>query len=147
MRLSVLITTIILFHSKESNIITEGMVISSQRDMHSPYIFQVCENKDCLKQFPPAAGVDGLFQVISDLIHPKAVHIVLQRSGCLSQCGKGPNICVSSKLKSSNTFFGVKDAYVACGILQDECNMEISPLLIAAVEVMSQAHRGGWLCF
>lgn len=141
MRLSVLMS-IILVQSKESIFITEAMVVSSHHcDSSSQYIIKVCENKNCLKQFPVAAGVDGIFQVLSDLIHPQASNIVLQSSGCLSQCGRGPNICVTSKQKSS-IFFGVKDAYIASSLLKDECNIEISPLLLAAVDLMSQANRG-----
>lgn len=113
------------------------------------YIIQVCENKDCLKQFPSTGGVDGLFQVLSDLIHPMTTNVVLQRSGCLSHCGKGPNICISSTFMKTktNTFSGVKDVYIASGILKDECNVEVSPLLLAAVDMMSQANRGNNVTF
>ena len=128
------------FHSHKFRLRTEALLVQS--DSRSRYIIQVCENKNCVKQFPTsAAGGDGLIQLFSDLIHPMANHIVLQSSGCLSQCGRGPNVCITTNPKS-NIYFGVKDAYIVGDLLKDECNIEISPILLAAVDVMAQANRG-----
>jgi hypothetical protein len=102
---------------------------------------QVCENKNCIKQFSSPAGIDGLTQVFSHLIHPNATHIVLQKSACLSQCGKGPNVCIVTKQKS-NIYVGVKDVYIACALLKDECDWETPPILLAALDVMDQANGG-----
>ena len=58
-------------------------------------VVKICHNKDCTKK----GGGETLRTVFRDLIPPttsKTDHIQLniESSGCLSQCGKGPNVCV-----------------------------------------------------
>ena len=86
--------------------------------------------------------------VFRDLIPPptsKTDHIQLniESSGCLSQCGKGPNVCVvNNNGNDEKMFFNIKDAIDASAVLDvaiPEANFPIE-LLVAASSIRQAEH-------
>lgn len=106
-------------------------------------VVKICHNKDCTKK----GGGELLRTVFRDLIPPtsKTDHIQLniESSGCLSQCGKGPNVCVASNNgNDEKMFFNIKDAIDASAVLDvaiPEANFPIE-LLVAASSIRQAEH-------
>ena len=98
---------------------------------------RVCQNKDCCQRFEGKA--QNLVQTIQHLVPPS---VEVESSGCLSQCGKGPNICIQSSGKEQ-TFNGVTDATSAGAVLElADDQLVIHPTLMAAAKVMERAAKG-----
>ena len=81
-------------------------------------VIKICHNKDCTKK----GGGERLRNVFKDLIPPAStnddIQLDIERSGCLSQCGKGPNVCVGKNNGSDEQmFFNIKDALDASAVL------------------------------
>jgi hypothetical protein len=95
---------------------------------------RVCQNKHCCKKYP------NLLQSISNLMehNANAAQVVVESSGCLSECEKGPNIEILSNSKS-NVFNGIDDATIAAVRLELALETPIPKLLIAASKVMERA--------
>lgn len=107
-------------------------------------VVKICHNKDCTKK----GGGEMLRTVFRDLIPPptsKTDHIQLniESSGCLSQCGKGPNVCVvNNNGNDEKMFFNIKDAIDASAVLDvalSEANFPIE-LLVAASTIRQAEH-------
>jgi (2Fe-2S) ferredoxin len=106
-------------------------------------VVKICHNKDCTKK----GGGEMLRTVFRDLISPtsKTDHIQLniESSGCLSQCGKGPNVCVvNNNGNDEKMFFNIKDAIDASAVLDvaiPEANFPIE-LLVAASSIRQAEH-------
>jgi hypothetical protein len=99
-------------------------------------LLRVCQNKDCCRRFQ---GRSTLPEVIQDLLTPAASEqVTVQVSGCLSQCDKGPNLC----LGEDNSINGVIDASEALFQLQTACEVKVPPKLYAAVTVLEKGLKG-----
>ena len=98
---------------------------------------QVCQNKDCCQRFKGKA--QNLLQTIKHLVPPD---IEVESSGCLSQCGKGPNICISTMNGEEKYYGDVADAASAGAVLEMAADISIHPTLVAAVNVMERATKG-----
>lgn len=122
---------------------------------------KVCQNKECCKHFPSKYD-GGLIQTLQDLIvvvqgtsgaHGDAIAagpsvskaeessnsiIVVESSGCLSQCSHGPNICVND-----NRVFGNIDGTLAAAAVLEVVapNIDCSGPLMAAIEDMATATK------
>ena len=67
--------------------------------------------------------------------------IEVESSGCLSQCGKGPNVCIQTSEKEA--FYGdIVDAASAACVLEMATDRNIHPTLVAAANVMERASIG-----
>lgn len=64
----------------------------------------------------------------------------LESSGCLSECGKGPNVEISSNTKGSKLFRGIRDNDEVEAMLE-KCGASIPPLLMAACNIMARADK------
>jgi len=68
--------------------------------------------------------------------------IQLEASGCLSECGEGPNVeVVVPDGRSSILYKGINDADSARDLLKDACDILVPPILVAAVNVMARADK------
>lgn len=97
----------------------------------------VCQNKDCRRRFQSPLSLPS---VVEDLL--EADHVVVMRTGCLTHCDKGPNVCVRSAQGEETIRYGVVDREACVALLQD---MDQPPptKLAAAVSVMERTLRGG----
>lgn len=113
------------------------------------FVIKVCQNKTCKKQ-QDATHNRSLIQTFQDLLTPEmAPSVAIEESGCLTQCGKGPNVSVQRRGKSSaeSLFNHVDSSHAAAVVLADGCGLSSPPILTAACEVLDKAHRGKALEF
>ena len=97
---------------------------------------KVCQHKNCLKQYTKG----NLVETFKNLINPESTSsISVESCGCLSGCGKGPNVSIQSK--DENIFGAVEDALAAATLLNSECSYKCDNMLIAACDVMAQAEK------
>ena len=123
------------------------LAFSGTSSASSPqHIVKICQNKDCRKRFSPRAPDGSLVDVVRDLCPASSDDtnsIAVESSGCLSQCGKGPNVCVveiaSGKERLS---FGVDSASTAAAILDVSCDYDPPVDLILAADKISKAQIG-----
>ncbi|GKY96875.1 hypothetical protein MPSEU_000646600 [Mayamaea pseudoterrestris] len=95
---------------------------------------EVCQNKDCCRRFQ---GAFSLPRVLKDLSLP------VTATGCLSLCGKGPNVAVIRKVNGTSTkeyVNGLVDPLTAISSLEP-LSGPISPKLKAAVQVMERGQK------
>lgn len=101
---------------------------------------QVCQNKDCCRNF---LGESSLVDTLQDLLPPATVAagITVQETGCLSRCDTGPNVCIQTG-KKTVLLHGVENAVAASVNLQQACDIQVPPKLLAAANVMEKAQKG-----
>jgi len=103
---------------------------------------QVCQNKDCCKRYRGALSLPETFR---DLMSPKVLRdevVHFETTGCLSHCGKGPNVVVASS-KDEITFNGVVDSVRAVQVLESSpLYLEVPTKLAAAAKVLEKAQKG-----
>lgn len=111
---------------------------------------QVCQNKDCCQRFEGSSSTD-LVRTLQDLLPSHdgdGTVVVVESSGCLSQCGKGPNISVQQASSSSSEppllVHGVRDAIRAATELELSCSVPVHSTLLAAVKVLEKAEQGAF---
>ena len=114
------------------------------------HIVKICQNKDCRKRFSPRAPDGSLVDVVRDLFPSSSDNtnsIAVESSGCLSQCGKGPNVCVAeADSGKERLFFGVDSASTAAAILDVSCDYDPPVDLILAADKISKAQIGKSAC-
>ena len=114
------------------------------------HIVKICQNKDCRKRFSPRAPDGSLVNVVRDLFPSSSDNtnsIAVESSGCLSQCGKGPNVCVvEADSGKERLFFGVDSASTAAAILDVSCDYDPPVDLILAADKIAKAQIGKSAC-
>lgn len=114
-----------------------------------PIKIQICQNKDCCKRFPSKYD-GGLPQTVRDLIpintrlqdkgSAAVAHvdtpIIIETTGCLSQCSSGPNISINDRI-----FGNVDDVLSVAAILEVAADVDSPGDLMAAVEDMATANK------
>ena len=120
------------------------LAFSDKSTPSSPqHIVKICQNKDCRKRFSPRAPDGSLVDTIQDLLPSSSDDIAIESSGCLSQCGKGPNMCVvEPSTGKERLFFGVDSASTAAAILDVACDYDPPVDLILAADKISKAQIG-----
>lgn len=98
----------------------------------------VCQNKDCCRQWPHQQGLPDTLQ---DLLPPH-VDVSVEVTGCLSQCGKGPNIVLHKSDGSHITLNSMSGPMHLVVELEDHFEIRIPSKLVAAVTVMDKARKG-----
>ena len=100
---------------------------------------KVCHNKDCCKK----GGGDNLLNTFRDLVPSDNNQLIIESTGCLSQCGKGPNVCVVKNNGSDEKmYYNIKDALDASAVL-DVATPEVEypiELLVAASNIHQAEH-------
>lgn len=103
-------------------------------------VIKVCHNKDCCKK----GGGEALLETFRDLIPPPSpgeASIAIESSGCLSQCGKGPNVLVVHNDDSEKMYFGVEDPMSASAVIDVATGEEYPINLLLAATYISQAEH------
>ena len=101
-----------------------------------------------MKRFPASSGDGGLLQTFRDLIPPQEnsdTSISIEPSGCLSQCGKGPNVSLTineNKNEEKTKFYSsVSDLQMASAVLEVGAGIDTPIQLMVAVEVTAKAAK------
>ena len=122
---------------------TAVLAFSGKTSSSPNHILKICQNKDCRKRFSPRAPDGSLVDTIQDLLPSSSDDIAIEPSGCLSQCGKGPNMCVvEATTGKERLFFGVDSASTAAAILDVACDYDPPVDLILAADKISKAQIG-----
>jgi len=106
---------------------------------------QVCRNKHCSKQ--GSHDVLEYFPILTDASSsspPQKIGLFeIEATGCISECGKGPNlrVVVKDEENKSTIFTGVKDADDCAEVLTSFCNFSVPPLLIAACNIIKRSDQ------
>eukprot|EP00984_Skeletonema_dohrnii_P013872 scaffold5804_cov117-Skeletonema_dohrnii-CCMP3373.AAC.9 len=102
-------------------------------------VVKVCHNKDCCKK----GGGDNLLRTFRDLVPSDDNNqLTIESTGCLSQCGKGPNVCVVKNGSDEKMYYDIKDALDASAVLDvatPEADLPIE-LLVAASNIHQAEH-------
>ena len=98
---------------------------------------QVCQNKDCCRRWTLTAPLP---ETLHDLLPPNADSVEVETSGCLSQCGKGPNMCVKTREQGEYLQGITNPAMLAVQL--EEIAGKVPAKLLAAVNVMEKAQKG-----
>ena len=105
-------------------------------------VVKICHNKDCTKK----GGGETLLNTFRDLIPGESNSvdpgITIERSGCLSQCGKGPNVVVIGDDNEEKLYFGVEDPTTASAVLDVATGEEYPINLLVAATYIVQAEHG-----
>lgn len=101
-----------------------------------PPSIQVCQNKDCCKRWRHHTPLPD---VLSDLLGST---VSIETTSCLSQCGKGPNLCVQNQKGEEVQLHEIDSPTVAVAVLQDTLQQKIPSKLLAAVNVLEKAYSG-----
>lgn len=97
---------------------------------------KVCHNKDCCKK----GGGESLFNTFRALLPAgESNGVSIESSGCLSQCGKGPNVAVAVGEDDDKLYFGVTDAMEASAVLEVATGQDYPINLLLAATYISQA--------
>ena len=99
---------------------------------------KVCQNKHCNKM----GGGKSLIRNLEHLTYnPSSKNsFEIEPTGCLSGCGKGPNVEISSNVRSSIIFHGISDNDAIKSMLET-FGVCVPSLLIAASNIMSRADK------
>jgi len=101
-------------------------------------VVKICHNKDCTKK---GGGAD-LLNTFRDLIPSDNIQLNIESTGCLSQCGKGPNVCVVKNGSDEKMYYNIKDALDASAVIDlaiPEAEYPIE-LLVAASTIHQAEH-------
>jgi hypothetical protein len=101
---------------------------------------QVCQNKDCCSRWRGQAA--SLSETLQDLLLPDST-VEFESSGCLSLCGKGPNVRLT--IGSEEIYLeGMEDATKAAAFVEEAApdTLEVPSKLLAAVTVLEKAEKG-----
>ena len=111
----------------------------------------VCQNKECCRKWSLS---QSLPETILDLLPPPSTensndnyNDVVEISGCLSQCDKGPNVMLSSSSPSEplSLRHGVQGPRQVAEALKEHWQMDVPSKLVAAVTVMNKARLGMYI--
>jgi len=128
---------------KGSFVITLVWILSS---WCNSIVIKVCQSKTCTKQH--GSQLRSLVTVMQDLIHTSnntnsmTTTMNVEATGCLTQCGRGPNLAVvsSSKTNQQETLYRLVDSPQAAAIVLEEVSgIPVPSILIAACNVMQKA--------
>ena len=105
-----------------------ALVAKSNRNV----LIKVCHHKDCVKR----GGGERLLNTFRDLTG-KSSCLTLESSGCLSQCGKGPNVFVIDSDGKEKLYFSVDDPTTASAVLDVATSQEYPiNFLVAATSIV-----------
>lgn len=99
-------------------------------------LIKVCHQKDCVKR----GGGEPLLNTFRDLMG-KSSCVTLESSGCLSQCGKGPNAFVIDNDGKEKLYFSVVDPTTASALLDVATSQEYPINFLVAATSIVEAER------
>ena len=113
----------------------------------TPPKVQICQHKDCCRQW--TLPQSSLAETLQDLLPPD-VMLDVETTGCLSECGKGPNLVLLLHNHNNNTstspdpilLHGVTGPLHLATELEQHLGIRIPSKLLAAVTVLQKARQG-----
>jgi len=140
-----LVTHLVIFLVRFLHSTTITTTLSLSLDPSATTRIKICQNKDCQKRFQKVSPSENLVQTFSDLLPPSASStVIVESTGCLGQCGNGPNISISSSVSGKRTeklFGGVDGGLMASAILEVGGGIESPDLLLIASEAIAKSTR------
>lgn len=127
--LSVLVAFIVAIASSSMSLVA---ALVAQNNV----LIKVCHHKDCVKK----GGGEPLLNTFRDLMG-KSSCATLESSGCLSQCGQGPNVFVIDSDGKEKLYFGVGDPTTASALLDVAMNQEYPINFLVAATSIVEAER------
>jgi hypothetical protein len=112
-------------------------VALSLSQKNAQYSIKVCHHKDCVKR----GGGEPLLNTFRDLL-PRGSDVMIEKSGCRSQCGKGPNVSAVGSDGQEKTYFCVEDPTTASAILDAATGQEYPINHLVAATSIVEAERG-----
>ena len=111
----------------------ESLALYNAKSGTKLVVIQVCQNKDCCQRF------QGKALTLVETMQCLGSKFQIESSGCLSQCGKGPNVLINKEVHHHQ----VENVHSAAAILDmaDDAT-PIHPTLVAAIKVLERAHQG-----
>ncbi len=73
--------------------------------------------------------------------------VSVEKSGCLSQCDRGPNICIVNDKNEEKLYVGISDPTTASAILEVVTEMDYPIALLLAATMINDAQQGEWTVF
>jgi len=115
--------------------------MSPQSQKNAQCLIKICHNKDCVKR----GGGETLLNTFRDLLpggsNSAAPCVTIENSGCLSQCGKGPNVSAVGSDGKEKLYVGVEDPTTASAVLDVATGQEYPiNLLVAATSILEAEH-------
>ena len=111
-----------------------SMLTNSVGALSAPHI-QVCQNKDCCQRWRHRTPLP---EVLTDLLQDT---VTIETTSCLSQCEKGPNICVTANGEEEQ-LHKIENPTIAVALLEESLEQKIPSKLLAAVNVLEKAIAG-----
>jgi len=116
--------------------------LDNDRKVYAYNVVRVCQNKHCCKR----ANAD-ILQTIHNLIDVGSgdSDVIVEASGCLSQCDKGPNVEVTTR-SGSMLMHGMTDTQ-NCALQLGEASLTtpsfppVPKILVAASKVIERSHQ------
>lgn len=118
-----------------------ALIMSPQSQKNAQCLIKICHNKDCVKR----GGGETLLNTFRDLLpggfNSAAPCVTIESSGCLSQCGNGPNVFAVGSDGKEKLYFGVEDPTTASAVLDVATGQEYPiNLLVAATSILEAEH-------
>ena len=131
----------LLFAFSAANASLAVALIMSQSQKNAQCLIKICHHKDCVKR----GGGETLLNTFRDLLpggsNSAAPSVTIESSGCLSQCGKGPNVFALGSDGKEKLYFGVEDPTTASAVLDVATGQEYPiNLLVAATSILEAEH-------
>lgn len=99
-------------------------------------VVRVCQNKHCCKR----ANNGDVLQTMHNLIDTTNEKVVVEASGCLSECDKGPNVELTIGAETI-LLHGMVDAQTCAFQLGESSFPQVPKILVAASKVMEQSQQ------
>ena len=108
-------------------------------------VIKVCQHKNCMKQFPNGNLIETFQNLIEQSCADSPSNISIESSGCLSGCGKGPNVNIEAGNEKDTVFGDINDPFTAALLIEAQCSHKCHPMLIAACDVIAQSRKRKFL--
>ncbi len=107
---------------------------------------KVCQSKDCMKQFSSTNYDGNLIQMLTDLLPPgesassNSSKIKIESCGCLSNCGRGPNVLIRHD-NNERVFNGVQDIQTVAAILDVGVGIDCPIEIMVAIDMITKVNK------
>jgi NADH:ubiquinone oxidoreductase subunit E len=104
----------------------------------------VCRNKACCQRWKLKTTLpDVLHDILtSNEMYNSSKRISIEKSSCLGQCDKGPNLRISSGTAEDVYANGINDVVGLIAELDETLSISVPSKLIAAVTIFDKAQTG-----
>ena len=119
---------------------TNGIVNCLQQVISSSTTINVCQNKACCQRWKFKTPLPDILHdiIINNDIYNYSKRIIIEKSSCLGQCDKGPNLRINDDIYIN----AINDAIGLTAVLDETLSITVPSKLLAAVSVFEKAQTG-----